>query len=271
MSAAIHPTAVVSPAAELGDGVEIGPYCVVEGHSVIGAGTVLKAFVCIRDLVIIGENCRIFEYTALGGEPQDHGYKGEKSWVRVGKNNIIRENVTIHRASGEGKETVVGDDCFIMEGVHLAHNVVLGNHVTLTNKVGLSGYVTIGDHTVLGGMAGVHQFVRIGNHCMIGGLYRVVKDVPPYTLASGEPLHLNGLNSVGLKRAGFSIETRRAIRAFYGELYGKERLFSKALQAALEKKSAYIPEVQRILEFYEGTQRGVTFWGTSKGACAEPE
>jgi len=260
----VHPTAVISPTADLGDGVKIGPYCVVEGRSVIGAGTTLKAFVSVSDFVTIGENCSISEHTAIGGDPQDTGFKGEESWVRIGNNNIIRENVTIHRASGEGNATMVGDDCFIMEGVHLAHNVVLGSYVTIANKVGLSGHVTVGDHTVFGGMAGVHQFVRIGNYCMVGGMYRFTKDVPHYTLASGEPVRLTGLNSVGLKRANFSTETRRAISAFYRELYDKERLFSQSLKEAIGKKSSYIPEIQRILDFYEGTRRGVTFWG--KGA-----
>jgi len=268
MNKTIHPTAVVSPAAELGDGVEIGPYCVVTGRSVIGAGTILKAFVSINDCVVIGENCRISEHTAIGGDPQDTGYKGEETWVRVGNNNIIRENVTIHRATGEGKETVVGDNNFIMEGVHLAHNVVIGSYVTIANKVGLSGHVTVGDHTVFGGMAGVHQYVRFGSYCMVGGMYRFTKDVPHYTLASGEPVRLTGLNSIGLKRAGFSAEVRRAISAFYRELYGKGRLFSQALKETLEKKSTYIPEIQLILDFYEGTKRGVTFWGRSGG---EPE
>ena len=153
MSVVIHPTAVVSPAAELGDGVKIGPYCVVEGSSVIGAGTTLRAFVNVDDFVIIGENCRIFEYTAIGGEPQDHGYRGEETWVRVGSNNVIRENVTIHRATGEGNETVVGDDCFIMEGVHVAHNVRLGSHVTIGQPSNCSrtserNYYTGGDDTM---------------------------------------------------------------------------------------------------------------------------
>ena len=265
MSVVIHPTAVVSPAAELGDGVKIGPYCIVDGCSVIGAGTILKAFVSVNDFVTIGENCRIYEHTAIGGDPQDTGYKGEETWVSVGNNNVIRENVTIHRSSGEGSCTSIGDDCFIMEGVHVAHNVKLGNHVTIANKVGLSGHVTVGDYTVFGGIAGVHQFVRIGSYCMIAGMYRFTKDVPHYTLASGEPVRLTGLNSVGLKRANFSVETRRAIRAFYGELYEEEQLFSQALKAALEKKATYIPEIQLILEFYEGTKRGVTFWGKSGG------
>jgi UDP-N-acetylglucosamine acyltransferase len=133
MSVTIHPTAIVSPSAELGEGVCVGPYCVVEGSAVIGAGTTLSAFVSVHDRVSIGANCRIHEYVALGGDPQDHGYKGEDSRVRIGNDNIIRENVTINRATGEGCETVVGDGCFIMDGVHLAHNEQLGNHGTIAN------------------------------------------------------------------------------------------------------------------------------------------
>lgn len=265
MSVVIHPTAVVSSAAELGDGVQIGPYCLVEAGASIGAGTVLKAFVSVHGGVSIGTNCRIHEYTAVGGDPQDHNYKGEASRVRIGNDNLIRENVTINRATGEGCETVVGNGCFIMDGVHLAHNVHLGNHITIANKVGISGFVSVDDYTVFGGMAGIHQFVRIGSYCMIGGMYRVSKDVPHYTLASGEPLRLSGLNSVGLKRAGFSPETRREIRTFYRELYSREKLFTRSLADAMAKKASCSPEVQRILEFYEGTKRGVTFWGKSGG------
>jgi UDP-N-acetylglucosamine acyltransferase len=269
MSVSVHPTALVSPGAELGDGVVIGPYCVVESGASIGVGTVLSAFVHVHGQVSIGTNCRIHEYTAVGGDPQDHNYKGEASRVLIGNDNIIRENVTINRATGEGCETVVGDGCFIMDGVHLAHNVRVGSHVTIANKVGLSGFVTVDDHTVFGGMAGVHQFVRIGSYCMIGGLYRVTKDVPHYTLASGEPLRLTGLNSVGLRRANFPAETRRAILALYRELYGPEKLFTRSLKAALENKAAYCPEVRLILEFYEGSARGVTFW--AKGKVAKPK
>ena len=261
MSTNIHPTALISPKAELGEGVKIGPYCVIDSEVSIGAGTELKAFVTIHDYVSIGSHCKICEYTAIGGEPQDHGFKGEISYVKIGDNNLIRENVTINRATGEGNETVVGDNCFIMDSVHFAHNVHVGNFVTVANKVGLSGFVQVGNHTVFGGMAGVHQFVRIGDFCMIGGLYRVVKDVPHYTLASGEPLRLTGLNKVGLEREGFTEETRRAITNFYRELYCKEKSFTESFKEAQNKKSEYIPEIQRIIEFYEGSKRGVTFWG----------
>ena len=258
MSVIIHPSAIVSPHAELADGVKIGPFCVIGDKVSIGAGTELVGYVSIHDYVTIGSNCRICEYTAIGGDPQDHGYKGEVSYVRIGNNNLIRENVTINRATGEGNSTVVGNDCFIMDAVHLAHNTRLGDYVTIANKV---GFVQVGSHTVFGGMAGVHQFVRIGEFCMIGGLYRVVKDVPHYTLASGEPLRLTGLNKVGLERGGFSPETIREVYRFYRELYRKDRRFTEALAEAEGRKSEYIPEVQHIIEFYGGTKRGVTFWG----------
>ncbi|MBQ7263980.1 MAG: acyl-ACP--UDP-N-acetylglucosamine O-acyltransferase [Synergistaceae bacterium] len=261
MSVSIHPSAVVAPGAELGDGVQIGPFCVVAPRTVIGPGTILEPFVSVRDFVTIGRECHIYEYAALGGVPQDHGYQGEETWVRIGDRNVIRENVTINRATGEGAETVVGDGCFIMDGVHLAHNVRLGDYVTIANKVGLSGFVTVGDHTVFGGMCGVHQFVRIGSHCMIGGLYRVTKDVPPYTLASGEPLRLAGLNSVGLKRGGFGAETCKAIRAFYRELYRRDRRFTESLAEARTKRDTSIPEIRAIIDFYDQSRRGVTFWG----------
>ena len=266
MSAVIHPSAIVAAGAELGDGVRVGPYCHIASRVHIGEGTVLEAFVAVHDFVTIGRRCHIHEYTALGGDPQDHGYRGEESWVRIGDDNVIRENVTINRATGEGAETVVGDGCFIMDGVHLAHNVRLGNFVTIANKVGLSGFVSVGDHTVFGGMCGVHQFVRIGSYCMIGGLYRVTKDVPHYTLASGEPLRLAGLNSVGLKRGGFPPETRKAIRAFYRELYRKDRLFSESLSDAQAGRDFMIPEIQSIVDFYSDSRRGVTFWGREADA-----
>ena len=261
MSVEVHSSSVVSSKAQLEDGVKIGPFCYISDDVKIGAGTELVAFVSVHDHVSIGKNCKICEHTAIGGEPQDHGYRGEVSYVKIGSDNLIRENVTISRATGEGNSTTVGNNCFIMEGVHFAHNTKIGDYVTVANKVGLSGFVEVGSHTVFGGMAGVHQFVRIGAYCMIGGLFRVVKDVPHYTLASGDPLRLTGLNRVGLERAGIHEDTRRTITRFYRELYSKDKVFSQALAEAVAHKSEYIPEIQNIIEFYEGSKRGVTFWG----------
>lgn len=261
MSIKIHPSSIISPNAEIEDGVTIGPYCYVDGDAKIGEGTELTSFVSIHGHVTIGKNCRICEHTAIGGDPQDHAYHGEISYVKIGDNNLIRENVTISRATGEGNATIVGHDCFIMEGVHFAHNVHVGDYVTVANKVGLSGFVEVGSHTVFGGMAGVHQFVRIGDYCMIGGLYRVPKDIPHYTLASGEPLRLTGLNKIGLQRGGFTPETIREIYRFYRKLYSKDTRFTEALNETISHKEEYIPDIRRIIEFYEGTKRGVTFWG----------
>ncbi len=260
MSVKIHPTAIINSGAEIGDNVNIGPYCYIEEKAKIGDGTNLIAFVTVRNYAEIGKNCIIHPYTAIGGEPQDHGYSNEITHVIIGDNNLIRENVTINRATGEGNETRVGNNCFIMDSVHIAHNVKVGDNVTIANKVGLSGYVQVGDHVVFGGMAGVHQFVRIGSYCMIGGLYRVVKDVPPYTLASGEPLRLTGLNKVGLERGGLNEEVRRKILDFYISLYKSGKLFTQALNEAKENINSYIPEIQHIINFYEGSHRGVTFW-----------
>ena len=261
MSVKIHPSSIVSTKAEIEDGVTIGPYCYVSDKVKIGAGTELLAYVSIHDYVTIGTGCKIHEYSAIGGDPQDHGFKGEISYVKIGNNTLLRENVTVIRATGEGNSTTIGDDCFIMEGVHFAHNVQVGDSVTIANKVGLSGFAEVGSHTVFGGMAGVHQFVKIGEYCMIGGLYRVSKDVPHYTLASGEPLRLTGLNKVGLERGGFTSETIREIYRFYRELYRKDKRFTDSFNEAVSKKSEYIPEIRKIIEFYEASKRGVTFWG----------
>lgn len=270
MSVNIHPTAIVSEGAQLGDGVTVGPWCFIGSKVSIGEGTVLNPFVSVHDFVTIGRGCHIYEYTSVGGEPQDHGFKGEESWVHIGDENVIRENVTINRATGEGGETVVGNGCLIMDGVHLAHNVRLGNCVTIANKVGLSGFVTVGDYTVFGGMCGVHQFVRIGESCMIGGMYRVAKDVPPYTLVAGEPLRIEGLNSVGLKRRGFSPQTRRELLNFYRSLYMSGRRVSEALADAAARRDEFIPEVRSVIDFYIGSKRGVTFWArTADKSSAE--
>ncbi|NLL37844.1 MAG: acyl-ACP--UDP-N-acetylglucosamine O-acyltransferase [Fretibacterium sp.] len=271
MSVLVHPSAQVADGAELAEGVVVGPYCVVGSRVCIGAGSRLEAFVRVHDFVTLGSDCCVHENTVLGGAPQDRSYKGEETWLHIGDGNIIRENVTINRGTGEGGETVVGDRCFLMAGVHLAHNVRLGDEVTLTNNVPLAGYVTVGSHTVFGGMSGAHQFTRVGSYCMIGGLYRVIKDVPPYTLASGDPLRLKGLNSVGLRRAGFSAAMRRDILNFYRRLYRKDVLFSQSLKEALAEKESLAPELRVILDFYEGSRRGVTFWDTSGHSAHEPD
>ena len=258
-SAAIHPTALVSPSAELGIGVEIGPYSIVEGGAKIGDGTRIEAFVKIGGSVEIGRNCHVFENTVLGGPPQDHDFGGEVSFVRIADGVILRENVTIHRATGEGMETYVGEGSMLMEGCHLGHNVRIGARCTLTNKVGLSGHSQLGDNVVIGGLAGFHQFVRVGSYAMIGGMAKIIKDVPPYSMADGIPARIRGLNTVGLRRNGFSQEERTLIKNIYRRLYDRHMRRSEAI-ALLERDFPGNRFALEIAAFARSTKRGLTKW-----------
>ncbi|MGI6783844.1 MAG: acyl-ACP--UDP-N-acetylglucosamine O-acyltransferase [Aminivibrio sp.] len=256
----VHPTAIVSPGAELGEGVTVGPYCIVGDRVKIGDQTVLESFVTVLDFTEIGPGCRITQNAVLGGEPQDVSFKGEESRVRIGAGVIIRENVTIHRGVGEGTSTVVGDGCFLMEGVHIGHNVVLGRNVVMANKVGMAGFSEAGDGAVFGGMAGVHQFVRVGKLCMIGGLSKIVKDVPPFLTVDGHPGEIYGLNKVGMRRAGYDGAARAAVKSFYDRLFRGDLPFRQALSALASSGEGQEAAAREIIEFCSGSSRGVTLW-----------
>lgn len=257
MSIQIHPTAIVSKEAEIGDNVVIGPYCIVDAKTKIGSGTELKSFAKICDYTELGSNCTIHEHAVLGGAPQDLSYKGEETWVRIGSNVVCREFVTINRAVGEGGATVVGDGCFVMEGVHFAHNVRIGRECTIANKAGLSGHVVVGDYVVIGGMTGFHQFTHIGSYCMVGGLSRVTQDVPPYTLAAGVPLRVYDINRVGLRRRGFEAKTRGKIREMYKLIYNSGLTYKEALKE-LASRYPGDKEAKLILDFTAESTRGIT-------------
>lgn len=257
MGVCIHPTAIVSPKAQLGDNVKIGPFCIVDDKVVIGDNTELRAYVHIYDYSVIGSGCTIFDHTVIGGEPQDITFKNEESWVRIGNNIMCREYVTINRAVGEGKATTVGDNCFLMENVHLAHNVEIGHDCTIANKCGFSGHTKIGDYVVVGGMAGFHQFVHVGSYCMIGGLSKIVRDVPPFCLANGSPIKVYDINRVGLRRRGFDAEARKQIRQMYRTLYSPNLTIREGL-VVLEKNFGSIPECRMILDFAAASTRGLS-------------
>lgn len=257
MSVTIHPTAIVSPKAVLEDNIVVGPYCIVGDLVHIGENTTLEAFVRILDFTRIGAGCHIYENSILGREPQDKSFGNEESWVHIGDRVVIRENVTIHRACGEGAITVVGDDCFIMEGVHLGHNVQIAKRVTIANKAGFAGYVSVGEGTVVGGLAGFHQFVRVGRYCMIGGLSKVVKDVAPFLLVDGHPAQVHGINSVGLKRAGFSSSDRKDIKNLYRHLYHSGLPIRTAAQSLAAGENALAAE---IVAFVAQAHRGLAPW-----------
>jgi UDP-N-acetylglucosamine acyltransferase len=256
---AVHRTAEVSPGAVIGEGVRIGPYTVIDDGAVVGDGTVIEAFVRLTSYVKVGRNCRIFDGAILGQPPQDHDFGGETSYVMIGDDVVLREGVTVHRATGEGLATSVGRGSLLMEGCHLGHNVRVGEYCALTNKVGLSGHVQIGDYVVAGGFAGFHQFVRVGSYAMVGAMAKIVMDVPPYSLVDGNPAYMYGLNAVGLKRRGFSQAQRSRVKEIYKTLFERAASLKDGLKL-LEERYAGDGFANEIAAFVEHSKRGVYHW-----------
>ena len=255
--ATIHPTAVVDPGARIGEGVSIGPYSVIGPDVIIGSGTVVGSHCVFEGWTEIGPDCSITHSVCLGQEPQDVKYAGEKTMVRIGTRNTIREFTTIHRATGEGNETLVGDDNFIMAYVHIAHNCIVGNGTVLSNLTTLAGHVTVEDCARISGVIPVHQFVRVGTHSIVGGGSRVPKDVLPFTKVAGNPLRVSGLNTIGLQRAGFDRETVKVIRDAYRLIYRSNLNVSQAVER-IKAELPPMPEIEHLVEFIENSQRGIT-------------
>ncbi len=254
----IHPTAIIDPSAEIDTKVTIGPYSIIGKDVFIGSGTVLGSHVVIDPHVSIGSDCQIFQYAAIGAIPQSVKFEGEKTYVKIGRGNIIREFVTIHRGTGFGGGiTELGEDNFLMAYTHIAHDCKIGRKVTLSNNTTLAGHITIGDYATVGGLVAIHQFVRIGEYAFIGGKAAIVKDIPPYVMAAGDRAKLHGLNSIGLKRQGFSPNTLSQLKKVY-------RLFFRiglTMNEAIERVKAEVepvPEVINFLEFIKSSQRGIT-------------
>lgn len=249
----IHPTAIVSPRARIHAGASIGPYTVIEDDVVIDEGCVLASHVVVKQFTVIGRRNRIYEHAVLGGEPQDVKFKGEKSRLVIGDDNLIREGVTLHRASGEGEETLIGSRNFLMIGVHVAHNCVVGDDNIFANEVALAGHITVEDHVFLSNNVGAHQFVRMGRYAMVGGKSKIVQDVLPFFTTDGNPPRVRGLNMVGLRRAGFSMETRRALKDAYRILFRNGLLLEDALR---EMAGLNDENVQHLINFIRGSRRG---------------
>lgn len=245
----IHETAVVDAAAKIGADVSIGPYCVVGPDVTLGDGVILKSHVVIEGITEIGEGTKIFPFASIGTAPQDLKFKGEKSKLIIGRNNVIREHATMNPGTeGGGMETRVGDNCLFMIGSHVAHDCVVGNHVIMANNATLAGHVSVGDFAVIGGLAAVHQFVRIGEHSMIGGLSGVEHDVIPFGSVMGERANLAGLNLVGLKRRGFDRETIHGIRAAYRGLFEGDGTLEERL-VSVSEEFADNAVVQQVTDF----------------------
>ena len=255
----IDSTAKIGKEVELGEEVEIGPYSILQGKIKVGDYTKIGAFAVMEGRVKVGSYCNIGHHVVIGTPPQDLSYRGEETQVIIGDRTTLREFVTVHRATGEGKVTSIGDDCFIMAFCHIAHNCHLGNGITMANNSALTGHVEVEDFATLSGWVGVHQFVRLGKLVMIGGLSKVVMDIPPYTLADGHPARLFGLNVVGMKRRGIEKEKREQIHQIYRLLYHSNLPRSQALQKL--KNSSFDPQlIEEIVGFWEKSKRGVTRW-----------
>ncbi len=251
----IHSTAVVDSSAELAEDVCIGPYCVIGPNVSIGRATILESHVVIDSNTTIGEECHIRQGAVLGGPPQDRKYRGEQSYLIMGNRNVIREFVTIHRATGEDEATRIGDDNMIMAYCHIGHNSEMGNGIMMANQVGISGHCLVEDRVVFGGIVGIHQFVRIGRFAMIGGMSKVVTDVPPFMMVDGRPTEVIGLNVLGLRRAGIPPKVRAGLKQGFRLLYRSNLNLSQGIEAAYNEVD---PSDERdyLLGFLTNIRRG---------------
>jgi UDP-N-acetylglucosamine acyltransferase len=252
----IHPTAIISESAQLGDDIVVGPGVIIGEHCVVGDGCILEPRSILERNVRLAPNVRIGVGTVLGGDPQDLKFKGEETWVEIGEGTRVREYSTINRGTSASGRTTVGKNCFLMSYVHLAHDCQLGDGVIISNGTQLAGHVTIEDRAILSGLVAVHQFVKIGKHSFVGGCSRVAKDVPPFLKAVGNPVKLYGLNSVGLQRSGFDEGVVRELKRAYRLFFRSELNVSQARERAATELSAS-PEVEHFLRFLSDTDRGI--------------
>ena len=251
MSSLVHPTAIIDPAAKIASTVEIGAYCVIGAEVVLHDNVKLHSHVVVDGRTEIGEGTEIFPFASIGKKPQDLKYHGEKSTLVIGKNNTVREYVTLHPGTEGGlMETRIGDNNLFMVGVHVAHDCVIGNHVVIANNVSVAGHVTIGDRVIIGGNSAIRQFIRVGKGAMIGGMTGVENDVIPYGLVMCERGTLAGLNLVGLERSGLPKEALNDMRAAYKALFMDDGLFSDRVSQTAQKFSNQ-NEVQEIITFIE--------------------
>jgi UDP-N-acetylglucosamine acyltransferase len=252
----IQPLAYIDPQAKIANNVVIEPYVTIHKNVEIGAGTWISSNVVIMEGARIGKNCRIFPGAIISAIPQDLKFKDEETFVRIGDNTTIREFCTINRGTRANWETVIGNDCLLMANVHVAHDCIIGDHVIIANSSGLAGHINIDDWAIIGGMVAVHQFVNIGPHAFIAGGSLVRKDVPPYAKAAREPLSYSGINSIGLRRRGYSAEKIKEIQDIYRILFVKGYNVSQALRY-IEAEMPATTERDEIVSFIGNSSRGI--------------
>jgi len=254
--AQIHPTAIIEDGAKIAARAKVGPYSIIGSNVEIGEDTIIGPHVVVTGWTKIGRECHIYQGASIGEEPQDLKFKGEKSYTSIGDRTVIREGTTVHRATGEGEETRIGNDCLLMALTHVAHNCVIGNRVIMSNVASLAGHAVVEDRAVIGGMTGVHQFVKIGRNAMIGGMSRLTQDVVPYTIVAGQPAKTVGLNSVGISRAGIDATARRRLKQAYRMIFRSGLSLQKAL-SIIEQEIPSCEEVDHLLRFLRNADRGI--------------
>jgi len=252
----IHSTAIVSPKAELGSGVEVGAYSVIGENVKIGRGTKIGIRVLINGYTSIGKDCQIFTGAVIGSPPQDLKYKKKKSYVRIGDNNTIREYSTINPATDEEKETKIGNNNFIMAYSHIAHNCLLEDEIITANCTTLAGYVHLAKACIIGGLVAIHQFCRVGRYAIIGGCSKVTQDILPFSLTDGHPARPYGINKLGLKRHNFSPESIRTLNKAFFYLLGAKLNTSQAIKKIKETLPA-TSEIEYLLNFISSAERGI--------------
>ncbi len=251
----IHPTAIISPGAKIAASVSIGPYSCIGPDVEIKENTIIGSHVIIEGKTEIGQNCKLVAACSIGLPPQDLSYKGEETGVQIGENTIIREYVTIHRASKEGF-TIVGKNCYLMNYVHIAHNCRVGDNVIIANASTLAGYVAVEDFVFISAISTIHQHCRVGESAMIGGMTASRLDLPPYFLADGRPAKIRGVNKVGLRRRGIKADVREELSKAYKIIYLSGLNMTNALEKT-EKELMQFDEIKKLVNFFRTSKRGV--------------
>lgn len=255
--ARIHPTAIVAPGADLGAGVVVGPYSLIGPSVTVGPGSEIGAHVVLEGRVRLGARCRVGHGALIGGVPQDLKFReGLPVGVNVGDDTVIREYVTVHRATHEGRDTRIGSRCLVMVSSHVAHDCVVGDEVIIINYAGLTGHVTVEDRATIGGLTGIHPFTRIGTYAYVGGCAKVTQDVPPFVMADGVPATARAVNVIGMRRGGVDGEGRRQVRAAFRILY-RSGLAPAAASTRLKAELGGHPLVAQLVDFIEASKRGI--------------
>ena len=263
----VHPTAIIDTSCDIDPTASIGPYCIIGPETSIGAGVVLDAYVHVYGWTTIGAGCRFYSHASVGGDPQDLKYSGEKTFLRIGSGNVFHEFVTLHRGTPGGHgETVIGNNNFVMAYAHVAHDCVVGNNIIMANAATLAGHVTVGDHATVGAFSAVHQFCRVGVHAFIGGFSVVTRDALPFvkTVGARGEAEIYDINSMGLRRKGFSEECIRELKRAYRMLFRSGLNIGEAI-AGVKAKTWTFNEVASLVEFIENSERGC-IRGSSKSS-----